>query len=136
MSHTCSLQNCIRFIMISLLKKLNCRIPKIKRNRKKALQQCPQKFGVCSKVYTTTPKKPNSGIRKVAKIRLSNRRQIIAHIPGIGHNLQEHFCVLVRGGRVRDIPGVQYRVMRGLYDCKPVYERVSSRSKYGVKRKK
>lgn len=122
--------------MIALLKKINCRTPKTKRNRKKALQKCPQKFGVCSKVYTTTPKKPNSGIRKIAKIRLSNRRKIIAHIPGIGHNLQEHSCVIVRGGRVRDIPGVQYRVVRGLLDCKPVYERISARSKYGVKRKK
>ena len=122
--------------MIALLKKINSRKPKIKRNRKRALEKCPQKFGVCSKVYTTTPKKPNSGIRKVAKVKLSNRKSIIAQIPGIGHNLQEHSCVLIRGGRVRDIPGVQYRVIRGLYDCKPVYERISSRSKYGVKRRK
>lgn len=122
--------------MTSLARLLNSRKPKIKRNRKKALQQCPQKFGVCLKVYTTTPKKPNSGIRKIAKIKLSNQRNIIAHIPGIGHNLQEHSCVIVRGGRVRDIPGVQYRIIRGLQDCKPVAERVSARSKYGVKRKR
>ena len=122
--------------MIALLKKINIRTPKIKRNRKSTLDKCPQKFGVCSKVYTTTPKKPNSGIRKIAKIKLSNQRSIIAHIPGIGHNLQEHSCVIVRGGRVRDIPGVQYRVIRGLLDCKPVYERRTARSKYGVKRRK
>ena len=115
---------------------LNSRKRKQKRNRKKALQMCPQKFGVCTRVYTTTPKKPNSGIRKVAKIRLSNLKSIIAHIPGIGHNLQEHSCVLVRGGRVRDIPGVQYRVIRGLLDCRPVTSRVTARSKYGMKLKK
>lgn len=121
--------------MTALLKLLKSRKPKVKRNRKKALQQCPQKFGICTRVYTTTPKKPNSGIRKIAKIKLSNQKSIIAHIPGIGHNLQEHSCVLVRGGRVRDIPGVQYRVIRGLFDCKPVTERKTARSKYGVKRK-
>jgi len=122
--------------MTNLLKLLKSRKPKPKRNRKKALQQCPQKFGICTRVYTTTPKKPNSGIRKVAKIKLSNQKKIIAHIPGIGHNLQEHSCVLIRGGRVRDIPGVQYRVIRGLLDCKPVSERKTARSKYGVKKKK
>ena len=111
------------------------RKPKIKRDRKKALQGCPQKFGICLRVYTTTPKKPNSGVRKVAKVRLSNFRSIIANIPGIGHNLQEHSSVLIRGGRVRDIPGVQYRVIRGLLDCKPVDHRKTSRSKYSVKRK-
>lgn len=121
--------------MATLAKLLNgVRKPKIKRNRKKALKGCPQKFGICLRVYTTTPKKPNSGIRKVAKIRLSNLKYIIANIPGIGHNLQEHSCVLVRGGRVRDIPGVQYRVIRGLLDCKPVTGRKTSRSKYSVKR--
>lgn len=109
------------------------RKPKQKRNRKKALEACPQKFGVCTRVYTTTPKKPNSGIRKIAKIRLSTMKNIIAHIPGIGHNLQEHSCVLIRGGRVRDIPGVQYRVVRGLLDCKPVAGRKTARSKYAVK---
>lgn len=121
--------------MVSLAKLLQkVRKPKIKRIRKKSLQQCPQKFGVCIRVYTTTPKKPNSGIRKVAKICLSNLKNVIAQIPGIGHNLQEHSCVLVRGGRVRDIPGVQYRVIRGLLDCKPVTGRKTSRSKYSVKR--
>lgn len=108
---------------------------KTKPDRKKALQGCPQKFGICLRVYTTTPKKPNSGIRKVAKIRLSNQKSVIAHIPGIGHNLQEHSCVLIRGGRVRDIPGIQYRVIRGLLDCKPVESRKTSRSKYSVKRR-
>jgi small subunit ribosomal protein S12 len=117
-----------------LSKLLNAyRKPKIKRHRKKALRRCPQKQGVCLRVYTTTPKKPNSGVRKVAKIRLTNRNNVIAHIPGIGHNLQEHSCVLVRGGRVRDIPGVQYRVIRGKYDCKPVIGRKTRRSIYGVK---
>lgn len=121
--------------MTTVLKSLNSlRKPKLKRNRKKALQQCPQKFGVCLRVTTTTPKKPNSGIRKIAKIRLTNQKNVLAHIPGIGHNLQEHSCVLIRGGRVRDIPGVQYRVIRGLHDCRPVYERKTSRSKYSVKR--
>nr|YP_009239281.1 ribosomal protein S12 [Ulva linza]AML80604.1 ribosomal protein S12 [Ulva linza] len=121
---------------MSTLAKLlkNIRKPKIKRNRKKALQKSPQKFGICVRVYTTTPKKPNSGIRKIAKIRLSNSKSIIANIPGIGHNLQEHSCVLIRGGRVRDVPGVQYRVIRGVYDCKPVEFRKSSRSKHSVKR--
>ena len=122
--------------MTPLLKLLkNLRKPKPKRNRKSALQQCPQKLGVCLRVTTTTPKKPNSGIRKIAKIRLTNQKKILAHIPGIGHNLQEHSCVLIRGGRVRDIPGVQYRVIRGLKDCWPVSGRKTSRSKYGVKRR-
>lgn len=122
--------------MTALTKLLKgARKSKIKRNRKKSLQNCPQKFGICLRVYTTTPKKPNSGIRKVAKVRLSNLKNIIANIPGIGHNLQEHSSVLVRGGRVRDIPGVQYRVIRGLLDCKPVDQRKTSRSKYSVKRK-
>ena len=119
--------------LTKLLKGL--RKPKIKRNRKKSLRSCPQKFGICLRVYTTTPKKPNSGIRKVAKVRLSNLKNIIANIPGIGHNLQEHSSVLVRGGRVRDIPGVQYRIIRGLLDCKPVDQRKTSRSKYSVKKK-
>lgn len=110
------------------------RKPKRHRSRVKALEQCPQKRGICLKVYTTTPKKPNSGLRKVAKVRLSNGRKIIAQIPGIGHNLHEHSAVLVRAGRVRDIPGVNYRILRGLLDCKPVANRKTSRSKYGIKR--
>ena len=119
--------------MTRLSKLLKARKPKPKRNRKSALDQCPQKFGVCTRVYNTTPKKPNSGIRKVAKVKLSNLKSVIAHIPGIGHNLQEHSTVIIRGGRVRDIPGVQYRIMRGLLDCKPVYGRKTARSKYGLK---
>nr|AOC61551.1 ribosomal protein S12 [Gloeotilopsis planctonica] len=110
------------------------RKPKGHRSRVKALHQCPQRRGICLKVYTTTPKKPNSGLRKVAKIKLTNGRKIIAQIPGIGHNLHEHSSVLIRAGRVRDIPGVKYRVVRGLLDCKPVTGRKTSRSKYGVKR--
>jgi small subunit ribosomal protein S12 len=109
------------------------RKPKSHRSKVKALHQCPQKRGICLKVYTTTPKKPNSGLRKVAKIKLTNGRKIIAQIPGIGHNLHEHSSVLIRAGRVRDIPGVKYRVLRGLLDCKPVSGRKTSRSKYGVK---
>nr|YP_010733790.1 ribosomal protein S12 [Gayralia brasiliensis]YP_010733819.1 ribosomal protein S12 [Monostroma nitidum]WEG93061.1 ribosomal protein S12 [Gayralia brasiliensis]WEG93090.1 ribosomal protein S12 [Monostroma nitidum] len=109
------------------------RKPKKHRSKVKALEKCPQKKGVCLKVYTTTPKKPNSGLRKVAKIKLSNNRKIIAQIPGIGHNLHEHSTVLVRAGRVRDIPGVKYRILRGLLDCRPVVARKTSRSKYGVK---
>jgi len=107
---------------------------KIHRNRKRALDKCPQKWGILIRAYTTTPKKPNSGIRKIAKVCLSNRRRILAHIPGIAHGLQEHNTVLVRGGRVRDIPGIKYRIIRGVLDCSPVDHRISSRSKYGVKR--
>jgi small subunit ribosomal protein S12 len=109
---------------------------KRKRNRKKALDGCPQKGGVCLRVYTVTPKKPNSGIRKVAKLKLTNNKNIIAHIPGIGHNLQEHSSVLVRGGRVRDVPGVNYRIIRGKLDCKEVFNRVKRRSLYGIKKTK
>jgi small subunit ribosomal protein S12 len=115
---------------------LKRRIPKLKRNRKRALEFCSQKSGVCTKVYTTTPKKPNSGIRKIAKVRLKTSRNLMAHIPGIGHNLQEHCSVLVRGGRVRDIPGIQYRIIRGKFDCNPVFGRKRARSKYGVKKQK
>jgi len=110
------------------------RKPKRLRLKVKALERCPQRRGICLKVYTTTPKKPNSGLRKVAKIRLTNGRKIIGQIPGIGHNLHEHSSVMIRAGRVRDIPGVKYRIIRGLYDCKPVNNRKTSRSKYGVKR--
>lgn len=89
---------------------------------------------MCIKVYTTTPKKPNSALRKVAKVRLSNGREVIAYIPGIGHNLQEHSVVLVRGGRVKDLPGVRYHIVRGVYDAAGVEGRMQSRSKYGAKR--
>ena len=101
-----------------------------------ALKQCPQKRGVCTRVYTTTPKKPNSALRKVAKIRLTNSREVIAYIPGEGHNLQEHSVVLIRGGKVRDLPGVRYHVLRGVLDTQGVKDRKQSRSKYGAKRPK
>lgn len=112
------------------------RKPKIKKSKSPALEGCPQKRGVCIRVYTTTPKKPNSALRKVAKVRLSNGREIIAYIPGEGHNLQEHSVVLVRGGRVKDLPGVKYHIVRGKYDCAGVEGRRQSRSKYGAKRPK
>ena len=105
-------------------------------NKVPALKACPQKRGVCTRVYTTTPKKPNSALRKVAKIRLTNQREIIAYIPGEGHNLQEHSVVLIRGGRVRDLPGVRYHVLRGVLDTQGVKDRKQSRSKYGAKRPK
>ena len=101
-----------------------------------ALQSCPQKRGVCTRVYTTTPKKPNSALRKVAKVRLTNQREVISYIPGEGHNLQEHSVVLIRGGRVRDLPGVRYHVLRGVLDTQGVKDRRQSRSKYGAKRPK
>ena len=101
-----------------------------------ALEGCPQKRGVCTRVYTTTPKKPNSALRKVAKVRLSNGLEVIAYIPGEGHNLQEHSIVLIRGGRVKDLPGVRYTIVRGTLDTAGVSERRQSRSKYGAKRPK
>jgi len=104
------------------------------KSKSPALGGCPQKRGVCIRVYTTTPKKPNSALRKVAKVRLSNGREVIAYIPGIGHNLQEHSVVLVRGGRVKDLPGVKYHIIRGALDAAGVEKRRKSRSKYGAKR--
>ncbi|MGX7583022.1 30S ribosomal protein S12 [Candidatus Vidania fulgoroideorum] len=104
-----------------------------KKNRNIALCRNPFKKGVCIKVYTTTPKKPNSALRKVAKVKLSNKREIICYIPGEGHNLQEHSSVLVRGGRVKDLPGVKYHLIRGVYDFKGIEKRKNSRSKYGTK---
>ena len=101
-----------------------------------ALGNSPQKRGVCTRVYTTTPKKPNSALRKVAKVRLTNSREVISYIPGEGHNLQEHSVVLIRGGRVRDLPGVRYHVLRGVLDTQGVKDRRQSRSKYGAKRPK
>lgn len=101
-----------------------------------ALEQCPQRRGVCTRVYTTTPKKPNSALRKVAKVRLSNGFEVISYIPGIGHNLQEHSVVLVRGGRVKDLPGVRYHIVRGVLDTQGVQNRHRSRSKYGAKKPK
>ncbi len=112
------------------------RKPKIKKTKSPALEGNPQKRGVCIRVYTTTPKKPNSALRKVAKVRLSNGREVVAYIPGEGHNLQEHSVVLVRGGRVRDLPGVRYHIIRGVYDAAGVEGRSNSRSKYGTKRPK
>ncbi len=111
-----------------------------KRARKKsntpALQGCPQRRGVCTRVYTTTPKKPNSALRKVARIRLTNGMEVTTYIPGMGHNLQEHSVVLVRGGRVKDLPGVRYHVVRGTLDSIGVEDRRQGRSKYGTKRPK
>ncbi len=101
-----------------------------------ALSQCPQKRGVCTRVYTTTPKKPNSAIRKVARVRLSNGIEVTAYIPGEGHNLQEHSVVLIRGGRVKDLPGVRYHIIRGTLDAQGVDARHQGRSKYGAKRPK
>jgi len=112
------------------------REPKPDNNKVPAMEQNPQKRGVCTRVYTTTPKKPNSALRKVAKIRLTNQREVIAYIPGEGHNLQEHSVVLIRGGRVRDLPGVRYHVLRGVLDTQGVKDRRQSRSKYGAKRPK
>lgn len=99
-----------------------------------ALQSCPQKRGVCTRVYTTTPKKPNSALRKVCKVRLTNGYEVISYIPGIGHNLQEHSIVLIRGGRVKDLPGVRYHTIRGTLDTQGVANRKQGRSKYGTKR--
>lgn len=101
-----------------------------------ALQRCPQKRGVCVRVYTTTPKKPNSALRKVARVRLSNGIEVTSYIPGEGHNLQEHSIVLIRGGRVKDLPGVRYHIIRGALDTAGVNDRQKGRSKYGTKRKK
>jgi len=101
-----------------------------------ALKNCPQKRGVCTRVYTTTPKKPNSALRKVARVRLVNGFEVTAYIPGEGHNLQEHSIVMIRGGRVKDLPGVRYHIVRGTYDTSGVEGRQRGRSKYGVKRKK
>lgn len=101
-----------------------------------ALQNCPQRRGVCTRVFTTSPKKPNSALRKVARVRLTSGFEVTAYIPGIGHNLQEHSVVLVRGGRVKDLPGVRYQVVRGALDTAGVKNRVTSRSKYGTKKPK
>ncbi|PHR92395.1 MAG: 30S ribosomal protein S12 [Robiginitomaculum sp.] len=112
------------------------RTPKPKRNKVPAMEGCPQKRGVCTRVYTTTPKKPNSALRKVAKVRLTNGFEVVSYIPGEGHNLQEHSVVLIRGGRVKDLPGVRYHVLRGVLDTQGVKDRRQRRSKYGAKRPK
>ena len=101
-----------------------------------ALTGCPQRRGVCTRVYTTTPKKPNSAMRKVARVRLTNGFEVTSYIPGIGHNLQEHSVVLIRGGRVKDLPGVRYHIIRGTLDTQSVANRMQSRSKYGTKKAK
>ena len=116
----------------------------VKKGRKKtqkksstpALEKCPQKRGVCVRVYTTTPKKPNSALRKVARVRLTNGIEVTSYIPGVGHNLQEHSVVLIRGGRVKDLPGVRYHIIRGTLDTIGVQDRKQGRSKYGAKRPK
>jgi small subunit ribosomal protein S12 len=112
------------------------RTPKVTRNKVPALQACPQKRGVCTRVFTTTPKKPNSALRKVARIRLTNGYEVTGYIPGEGHNLQEHSVVMIRGGRVKDLPGVRYHIIRGALDTQGVKNRKQSRSKYGAKRPK
>ncbi|MBM4140766.1 MAG: 30S ribosomal protein S12 [Nitrospira sp.] len=110
---------------------------KVKRKTKSpALRSCPQKRGVCVRVYTTTPKKPNSALRKVARVRLMNAMEVTAYIPGVGHNLQEHSIVMIRGGRVKDLPGVRYHIIRGTLDSMGVADRRQGRSKYGAKRPK
>ncbi len=101
-----------------------------------ALQSCPQRRGVCTRVYTTTPKKPNSALRKVARVKLTNQIEVTSYIPGVGHNLQEHSVVLIRGGRVKDLPGVRYHIVRGTLDTSGVKDRKQGRSKYGAKRPK
>ncbi len=106
------------------------------RNKVPAMEACPQKRGVCTRVYTTTPKKPNSALRKVARVRLTNGFEVTSYIPGEGHNLQEHSVVLIRGGRVKDLPGVRYHIIRGVLDTQGVQDRRQRRSKYGAKRPK
>ncbi len=112
------------------------RSEKVKKSKSPALKSCPQKRGVCTRVMTVTPKKPNSALRKVARVRLTNGIEVTAYIPGIGHNLQEHSAVLVRGGRVKDLPGVRYHIVRGTLDSLGVNDRKKGRYKYGTKRPK
>jgi small subunit ribosomal protein S12 len=112
------------------------RTKQVAKGKAPALQRSPQKRGVCTRVYTTTPKKPNSALRKVARVRLTNGIEVTAYIPGVGHNLQEHSIVLIRGGRVKDLPGVRYHIIRGTLDAIGVQDRRQSRSKYGAKRPK
>lgn len=114
----------------------NGRTPKKYKGKSPALESCPQKRGVCTRVFTTTPKKPNSAMRKVARVRLTNNIEVTGYIPGIGHNLQEHSIVLLRGGRVKDLPGVRYHIIRGSLDSEGVTDRLKSRSKYGSKKPK
>jgi small subunit ribosomal protein S12 len=111
-------------------------MPKKYKSKAPALDACPQKRGVCVRVFTTTPKKPNSALRKVARVRLTNNVEVTAYIPGIGHNLQEHSIVLIRGGRVKDLPGVRYHIIRGTLDAEGVQNRFQGRSRYGAKKPK
>ncbi len=120
--------------IIQLIRK--ARVLKKKKGKSPALGNCPQRRGVCIQVKTMTPKKPNSALRKIARIRLTNGQEVTAYIPGEGHNLQEHSIALVRGGRVKDLPGVRYHIVRGTLDCQGVQKRKRSRSKYGAKRPK
>nr|YP_009511318.1 ribosomal protein S12 [Gracilariopsis longissima]AXI97195.1 ribosomal protein S12 [Gracilariopsis longissima]UAD89111.1 ribosomal protein S12 [Gracilariopsis longissima] len=108
----------------------------VQKTKSPALKGCPQRRGVCTRVYTTTPKKPNSALRKVARVRLTSGFEVTAYIPGIGHNIQEHSVVLIRGGRVKDLPGVRYHIVRGILDASGVKDRKKSRSKYGTKKPK
>jgi small subunit ribosomal protein S12 len=124
-----------RMPTINQLVRLGRKVVK-KKSSSPALTNCPQKRGVCVRVYTTTPKKPNSALRKVARVRLTNSIEVTSYIPGIGHNLQEHSVVLIRGGRVKDLPGVRYHIIRGSLDASGVANRKKSRSKYGAKRPK
>ena len=112
------------------------RVHKVKKTKSPSLKECPQKRGVCTRVFTMTPKKPNSALRKVARVRLTNKQEVTAYIGGVGHNLQEHSVVLIRGGRVKDLPGVRYHIVRGALDLTGVANRKKSRSKYGAKRPK
>ena len=112
------------------------RVATKQKSKSPALKMCPQRRGVCTRVYTTTPKKPNSALRKVARVRLTSGFEVTAYIPGIGHNIQEHSVVLIRGGRVKDLPGVRYHIIRGALDTGGVKDRTQGRSKYGVKKPK
>jgi small subunit ribosomal protein S12 len=114
----------------------NRRVRRKYRSKSPALNECPQKRGVCTRVYTQTPKKPNSALRKVARVRLTTGMEVTSYIPGVGHNLQEHSVVLIRGGRVKDLPGVRYHIIRGKLEAQGVQDRKQSRSKYGTKRPK
>ncbi|MDA0902195.1 MAG: 30S ribosomal protein S12 [Proteobacteria bacterium] len=114
----------------------NPRVKQVKKNKVPAMVACPQKRGVCTRVYTTTPKKPNSALRKVARVKLTNGFEVIAYIPGEGHNLQEHSIVTIRGGRVKDLPGVRYHIVRGSLDTQGVKDRKQARSKYGANKPK
>jgi len=130
--------NCITGVEMPTINQLirKGREYKAKKSKSPALKQCPQKRGVCTRVMTFTPKKPNSALRKVARVRLTNGIEVTAYIPGIGHNLQEHSAVLIRGGRVKDLPGVRYHIIRGTLDSLGVSDRRKGRSKYGTKRPK